>query len=61
MNVYKIIIKIFLLLALVLNLNVCAQEIEFNVIGNWRLTDFWSNESKTIFTKDGYSFDDYKW
>lgn len=54
MNVYKIIIKIFLLLALVLNLNVCAQEIEFNVIGNWRLTDFWSNESKTIFTKDGY-------
>lgn len=54
MNVYKIIIKIFFLLALVLNLNVCAQEIEFNVIGNWRLTDFWSNESKTIFTKDGY-------
>lgn len=50
----KIILKIFFLFVLILNLNVCAQKMEFDVIGNWNVTDFWSNESKTIFTKDGY-------
>ncbi|MCS3531597.1 hypothetical protein [Chryseobacterium sp. JUb7] len=47
-------LKIFFLFVLILNLDVSAQEVELDLIGNWNLTDFWSNESKTIFTKDGY-------
>ena len=54
MNLNKIILKIFFLFVLILNLDVSAQEVELDLIGNWNLTDFWSNESKTIFTKDGY-------
>ena len=54
MNLNKIMLKIFFLFVLILNLDVSAQEVELDLIGNWNLTDFWSNESKTIFTKDGY-------
>jgi len=54
MNLNKIVLKIFFLFVLILNLDVSAQEVELDLIGNWNLTDFWSNESKTIFTKDGY-------
>ena len=54
MNLNKIILKIFFLFVLIVNLDVSAQEVELDLIGNWNLNDFWSNESKTIFTKDGY-------
>lgn len=54
MSLNKIILKIFFLFVLILNLNVSAQEMKLDVIGNWNLTDFWNNESKTVFTKDGY-------
>ena len=54
MKFSKIILKICFLFAIILSANLYSQEREFDIIGNWNSTDFWSNESKTIFTKDGY-------
>ncbi|MGA9212061.1 hypothetical protein [Kaistella sp.] len=31
-----------------------SQETKFDIVGVWNSSDYWSNESKTIFSKDGY-------
>jgi len=54
MNFSIITSKIFILFILILNLNIFAQKKEFDIVGNWEMTDFWSNKSATVFTNDGY-------
>jgi len=54
MNFSIITSKIFILFILILNLNIFAQKKEFDIAGNWEMTDFWSNKSAAVFTKDGY-------
>lgn len=54
MNFSKIVFKICLLFVVILSTNIYSQETEFDLVGSWISSDFWSNESETIFTKDGY-------
>ncbi|RCU42182.1 hypothetical protein EIZ47_09495 [Chryseobacterium lacus] len=58
MNISKltkqIITRTIFLFFAIFSLNIYSQETEYNIIGNWISSDFWSNESKTTFSKDGY-------
>ncbi|WP_299176402.1 hypothetical protein [uncultured Chryseobacterium sp.] len=48
------IISILFLFTISTNSELYAQETEFEIVGNWNSSDFWGNESKTTFSKDGY-------
>ncbi len=54
MNINKIMLRFFLLIFVLLNINGYAQDREFDIIGNWNSSDFWNNKSETTFTEDGY-------
>ncbi|RST27419.1 hypothetical protein [Chryseobacterium lacus] len=46
--------KLVFFFIIILCANLYSQNVDFNIVGNWNASDYWSNESKTTFTEDGY-------
>lgn len=54
MKIYKSQVIFSILFLLLINSNLYSQETKFDIVGIWNSVDISKNESKTIFTQDGY-------